>query len=131
DQNHIDTCPRPLRHFQCYEMPREPFTQITGVSALDQFGPSTLTIIRPKRLCNPASKNGEDPTAVQDINHLTGYIIKQTTPHFVPIPNVQITNQFGTVVATLRKPDVLMLPTAKSTTAPPGPLPASVIDHFK
>ncbi len=131
DQLHIDTCPPPLRHFQCYEMPREPFTEIPGVSAVDQFGPSTVTVVRPKRLCNPADKNGEDPTAVQDVNHLTGYIIKQTTPHFLPIANVQITNQFGTVVATLTKPDVLLVPTAKSLTGPPGPLPARVIDHFK
>jgi hypothetical protein len=130
DQSHIDTCPPPLRHFQCYEMPREPFTVITGVTANDMFGPSTVTVVRPKRLCNPANKNGEDPGAESDIHHLTGYIIKQDTPKFQH-RNVQVVNQIGTIVVEVAKPDYLKVPTAKSKVSSPPALPSAVIDHFK
>lgn len=131
DQSHIDMCVPPIRHYQCYEMPREPFPVVTGVSAVDHFGASTLEVVRPKRLCNPANKNGEDPTAVNDQNHLTGYIIKQTTPRFHSVANVQITTQFGAIVATLAKPDYLFVPTAKDLTGPPSPLANPAVDHLK
>jgi hypothetical protein len=131
DQSHINMCVPPIRHYQCYEMPREPFPVVTGVSAVDHFGASTLEVVRPKRLCNPANKNGEDPTAVNDQNHLTGYIIKQTTPRFHSVANVQITTQFGAIVATLTKPDYLFVPTAKDLTSPPSPLANPAVDHLK
>ncbi len=122
--------PVPLDHVQCYQMPREPFTRLSGVSLADHFGPSTVDVIRPKRLCNPADKNDENPNAPNDPDHLTGYIIKQRTP-FPRASGVSVTNQFGTVTMDLRRADYLLVPTAKSLSVAPPPLTPPTIDHFK
>jgi hypothetical protein len=118
----------PLDHFQCYQMPRRPFA-VQRVSLTDVFGSSTVDVIRPKRLCNPADKNDEDSQAPNDPGHLTGYSIRQTTPGSTHV-NVQVTNQFGTVTVELASADMLLVPAAKSLTSPPPPL-ADPIDHFK
>ena len=56
-----------LDHFQCYLVRRslgEPrFQSIRGVAAVDQFGSHGLDILRPRYLCVPADKNGENPGA--------------------------------------------------------------------
>jgi hypothetical protein len=82
-----------------------------------------------RRLCNPADKNNEDPTAPSDPDHLTGYRIKQTTP-FTKVRDLSITNQFGPQVIDLNKPNYLLVPSAKDRIAPPAPIVPS-IDHFK
>jgi hypothetical protein len=122
--------PTPLRHFECYEEPNAAFPTV-AVSLVDRFGPSTVNLTRRKRICNPADKNGEDPSAPFDPNHLTGYLIKQTSPRFVPLTGVTVTNQFGTIVIDLAKPDYLLVPAAKSQIGPPGPLANPAVDHFK
>jgi hypothetical protein len=127
----VTATPGMLDHFQCYETPRKPFDVLTGVSLVDQFGASTVKVIRLKRLCNPADKDGEDPSAPSHTNHLAGYIIKQTSPHFKKISDVVVSNQFGTVDVDLSKPDYLLVPTAKSLTGTPDPLGIPVVDHFK
>lgn len=123
----------PLNHFQCYELERVRLTDPTPtpVTLQDPFVTATAVIQRPIRLCNPASKNGEDPTAPSDSDHLLGYKIKQINPRPARIANVVIQNQFATVVGDLVKPDWLFVPTAKSLDDPP-PAPASpAVDHFK
>ena len=75
--------PIPLNHFQCFETHRKSLN-LAGVSVEDQFGPSTITVKRNKRICAPADKNGEDPTAVTDHGHLVFYTIKQTAPKARP-----------------------------------------------
>jgi hypothetical protein len=100
------------------------------VSLADAIGPSTITIKRAKRLCAPADKNGEDPTAPADAEHLTYYTLKQATPRFAKIRGVAVTNQFGTLMVDVVKPDRMLVPTAKSLTGTPPPL-AVPIDHFK
>jgi hypothetical protein len=56
-----------IDHFQCYKVKRSqgaaPFTRINDVLITDQFGNATLDVIRPVRLCVPANKNDEDPSA--------------------------------------------------------------------
>jgi hypothetical protein len=42
-----------------------------------------------------------------------------------------VTNQFATVTMDLRAPDMLLVPTAKSLSAPPPALTPPTIDHFK
>jgi len=121
----------PSRHFDCYETAREPFPTIPGVTLDDQFGPSTADLITLKRLCAPANKNGEDPDALFDPEHLAGYVLKQTTPPFEHITGVEVVDQFGTIVVDLVKPDLLLVPTAKSLLGPPSPLVDPAIDHFK
>ncbi len=114
----------------CYELRREPFDKVLGVSLLDRFGPSTVDLVRPKRICNPADKNGEDPSAPSAQDHLVGYIMRQESPKFPRLNGVIVANQFGTTVMDVKKPDYLFVPSAKSLVAPPPSLD-HVIDHFK
>jgi hypothetical protein len=96
----------------------------------DQFGPSTVTLKRNKRICAPADKNGEDPTAATDEGHLVSYTLKQTAPKHDKIKGIVVTNQFGTLVVTLGKADRALIPTAKSLVGYPGALGVP-LDHFK
>jgi hypothetical protein len=121
--------PPPLDHFHCYETHRKSI-DVAGVGLEDQFGPSTVTVKRNKRICAPADKNGEDPAAVDAEGHLVFYTIKQTTPRTVKRKGVAVLNQFGTLVVTVGKADRLLVPTAKSLSAYPDPL-ATPLDHFK
>lgn len=120
----------PLNHFQCYEIHRKP-SGVNGLSLVDQFGPSVAKLNKAKRICLPASKNGEDPTAPTDADHLTAYTMKQTSPKFAKIRQLVFQNQFGVFAADLVKPDYFLVPASKSTSLPPGPLAPAVIDHFK
>jgi cysteine-rich repeat protein len=129
DACHND-CTSSLTHYQCYEVDHAVFTA-SGISLNDRFGASTVKIIKPKRLCNPADKNGEDPTAPQRPEHLTGYIIKQTAPPFSIIPGVTVVNQFGTFVMALNRPEKMLVPASKSLAPPPPPPLAVPTDHFK
>ena len=83
-----------LNHFQCYEAHARNRV-ISGVSLTDQFGPSTVQLIEPRRFCAPANKFGEDPTAVTDPDHLEGYRLRQTTPKFQRLRGYTMENQFG------------------------------------
>jgi hypothetical protein len=100
----------------------------------DQFGDSTVRVRRPKRICNPASKNGEDPTVVNDPDHLVGYPIVQTSPRFHRERNVLVVNQFhplsDPLSVDLVRPDYLLVPSAKTLTPPVTPIVPS-IEHFK
>ncbi len=120
-------------HFQCHEVDRPfdvPFPVIPGVTLSDEFGTRTVNVIRPKRLCNPADKNDEDPTAPTDPEHLMGYEIRQTGPRFEKVRDQVISNQFGTITADLRKPELLLVPTAKEINQSPAPLPPDALNHF-
>ena len=121
--------PGDLDHFQCYETHRPPL-RLSGVSLVDHFGASTVRVIRGKRFCAPADKNGEDPTAWTDPDHLAVYTIKQTTPRFAPIRDFTVVNQFGTMELDLVRPDALLVPSAKSHTGPIASFTPQ-IDHFK
>jgi len=120
-----------VSHFNCWEIDRETFHRQTGVQLDDQFGSGTVDVIRPKRLCAPADKNGEDPTAPSDPKHMTAYQIMQRVPHFQGLRRRQVINQFGTFMVDLVRPDRLLVPAAKGLTAPPAPLVNPVIDRYK
>src|SRR6476661_8721940 len=64
----------PVDHCQCYEIKPKAFARITGVSVEDQFGQHTETIRFPHRLCAPADKRDEDPTAPTHPEHLIGHL---------------------------------------------------------
>jgi hypothetical protein len=104
---------------------------ITGVALDDQFGPGTVELRKLKRLCNPANKMGEDPTAPLKPEHLTGYIIKQTSPQFIPVLGLEVVNQFGTFTVDVVKPTLMLVPSAKGVGTPPSPLVDPEVDHFK
>jgi len=123
--------PTPPDHFQCYEVKPKAFTTVPGVSVQDQFGQHTESVRFPHRLCAPANKNGEDPTAPTHPDHLLGHLVSGPN---VKVANLSVTNQFGTIKLDTVKPDVLMVPTLK-TLAPPGPAgpptDPDVPDHFQ
>jgi hypothetical protein len=115
-------------HFQCYEIKRSPAVNISGVSIQDQFGTSTATLVRAKRLCAPTNKEGEDPTAPSDPDHLKGY----DNPHSrAKVVNQVITNQFGSITLDVTKPKFLLVPSAKGLVGNPPPLVGPTSDHFQ
>jgi hypothetical protein len=120
-----------LDPFQCYQIKRVPFAHISGVSLNDQLGDSTVELIRPKRICNPADIDGVDPSRIDDPDHLTGYVMQQTAPSFIAVHGVSVTDQFGTLTMDLVRPDYIMVPSAKSLVAPPAPYTNPGINHFK
>jgi hypothetical protein len=120
-------------HFQCYEIDRSTINTIKGIPVIDRFGATEIDVAgtgRVKRLCNPADKNGEDPTAPSDPNHLVGYVISKRTPRLA-YPDQIVTNQFGSTKVSLTRPILLMVPSAKSLVGPPAPLPQPGVDHFQ
>jgi len=118
----------PLNHFQCYETKPFAFTKIPGVTIQDRYGTTTLPIRTPHPFCLPSDKNGEDPTAATDPDHLFGYADANGP---VGIGAQTVTNQFGTVTLDLVRRTYLMVPTAKSLSGPTPPLAAPVTDHFQ
>jgi len=118
-------------HFDCYEVERKPFAPHTGVDVVDRYGASTVDLTRPKRLCAPADKRDEDPLAPLRPDHLVGYVLKQRTPKVAPIRGQRVTNQFGTIVVDLLRPDYLLVPAAKSLTGTPPALATPAVNHFK
>jgi hypothetical protein len=125
--------PSVLNHFECYEVHPTASTSHT-VTLDDQFGDGTVHVQHPKRICNPADKNTEDPTAVIAPDHLVGYPIFQSSPRFHRIRDVRVVNQFHPIDDPLRvdlvRPDYILVPSAKTLTPPVVPIVPS-IEHFK
>jgi hypothetical protein len=119
-----------FNHFQCYEVDRSVGAP-PPLAVQDRFGSGVITLTAKKRLCNPANKNQENPTAPSDPVHLTGYVIQQRSPKFVPVPNLIVDNQFGTTRIAIVKPNLLFVPSAKSLTDPPAPLADPGVDRFQ
>lgn len=118
-------------HFQCYEVDRQPFSTIPGVTLSDVFAPdSTVNVRRLKRLCAPANKNGEDPAAPLRPDHLAGFEIRRSDPRFPTLFNQSVTNQFGTTTVDLLRPDILMVPSSKSLIGSPDAPDPATIDHL-
>ncbi len=105
--------------------------EMEGLSLADQLGPGLVDVQRPKRLCNPADKNDEDPPAPTDAEHMIGYEIKQTQPLFTKLFAQPVSNQFGTILVDIVRPELMLLPTAKSLSGSPSPLPPDALNHFK
>jgi hypothetical protein len=120
----------PLNHFQCYETHRPP-AGVFGVTLDDMFGPGVVDLKKLKRVCAPADKNMEDPTAPTDPDHLGVFTIKQRTPRFRPVKGVIVENQFGSQSMMVTKPDRLLMPTAKSVIGSPALPDTFGVDHFK
>jgi hypothetical protein len=121
------------RHYECYETHRLGRVGISGLTLTDDFlgqGPSTAHLRQLKRLCTPASKNGEDPGAPADPDHLTGYTLDQDSPPFKHVFGLSVSNQFGDTFVDLVRPDMLLVPAAKSLVAAPGSF-APAINHFE
>jgi hypothetical protein len=101
-------------HFKCYNVlvakaprrqpPYPVFTQTT-VTLTDMFrGPVQYDLTKPSKLCLPADKNGENPTAPTDAAHLVCYRAKLTKPYpaqpRLGKRTASTSNQFGNEVLT-------------------------------
>jgi cysteine-rich repeat protein/parallel beta-helix repeat protein len=127
------TCRLELDHFECYRSRvLEPQAPIPPVQLVDQFGTLTEKVGKPTTICNPASKNGEDPGAPAHADHLEGYSITRRfiQQGFQPIRNQKVVNQFGTIFVDVIRPLRLLVPTAQQLVSSPPPLAAPNVDHF-
>jgi hypothetical protein len=108
-------------HYQCYKAKRSKgsprFQKIPGVSVQDQFGTATVDVIKPARLCAPANKQNEDPTAPNHIFHLLCYKTKN-----LPFGTVQTytNDQFGPAQPLLIHRRELCVPSTKQLASPSG-----------
>ena len=105
-------------HFQCYEIKPFAFARRTA-TVTDRYGTGSVSIRIPNRLCAPADKRGEDPTAPQDPEHLMAYP-SLSAP--VRQPNQEVVNQFGTLKLDVVRRVHLLVPTSKSLISQPPPL---------
>jgi len=83
-------------HFQCYRTKRakgQPRFVKLNPTVADQFESVPITLVKPYRLCVPANKNGEDPTAPTHPGVLLCYRSKSSV-RFGTL-DAHILNQFG------------------------------------
>jgi len=125
-----DACDPGINHFQCYDVARTKFDRFP-VALTDDFGPSVTEVRRPRMLCAPVNKNDEDPTAPDDPDHLVGYQTRRTSVRFERVVEEVVTDQFGTLVLDLQRPERLLVPTAKDVSGPASPLDPPVVDHYQ
>ena len=121
-------------HFECYRVKRArgtpPFFPVPGVDVVDSFGQSTVEVRRPRTLCTPLDKNGEDPTAPSHLDHLVGYQMR--APRVQPVLGQTVVNQFGTIVVDVQRRESLLVPARKSLVSAPAPPPPNPdVDHFQ
>jgi hypothetical protein len=104
-------------HFKCYRVRRSKgsarFTEIGPVKVDDQFGTWTVSFKRPTKLCAPADKNGEDPTAPSHRNHLLCYKVRYVSAPFSHV-SVFVNNQFGQQALVATRPAELCVPSLKN-----------------
>ncbi len=90
-------------HFTCYAVKRargsEPFQRENDVAVETQFEDTLIDVRRPRHLCVPTDKNGEDPGAETDAGSLVCYQIKGSGG--IGKPKVSLNDQFGTRRVTL------------------------------
>ena len=102
-------------HFQCYKVKRSKgspkFQKILGVTVQDQFGTETLDLLKPIRLCAPANKRNEDPTAPSHPFHLLCYKTKNSAFGTV---QTFTNNQFGPAQPLLIHRRELCVPSTKN-----------------
>ena len=97
-----------VRHFTCYKVRRTigapQAGPVAGVPVDSLFeggaGPVTIDLAKPKRLCAPTDKNGEDPASPGDPDHLLCYRTR-SAGRFGEYP-VFLLNQFGQQTYTIR-----------------------------
>ncbi len=111
----------PDDHFLCYKgKPDKNLGQILqkGVTTDldDQFQAEEHGVKKLRGICNPADKNSEG--IVDPNTHLTPWAIKSTGAKHVS-QTVTTYDQFGRLSLTTAKTERLMIPAAKSLTAPP------------
>jgi hypothetical protein len=129
----LDNC---LDDFNCYTswvtQDTPPFAPVSSVSLVDQFESATVTVSKTFALCPPADKDAEG--VVDDVTHLMAYQIKNQTPKHIRRGTVRVTNQIEEIRVDTVKPELLLVPTAKTLTQPGPPPPNPLnhdVDHYK
>jgi hypothetical protein len=120
----------PPVNFDCYQV-TQGRAPTTLVELEDRFTHTTgVKLAFEHRVCSPANKNDEDPAAVTNPQHLTGYGIKKGGGN--ANADVLVTNQFGTVAGHVGKAVRLLVPAAKALgkNVDPGQPPAD-LRHFQ
>jgi hypothetical protein len=122
--------PGALRRFACYAA-QEGTVKGADVSLSDELGARTATVTEPKRVCNPADQDGLDPGALDDPAHLVAYGLTGIQPRFERRRGQSVESAFGSILVDIVRPDMLLVPSAKSLTGPPPPLADGTLDHFQ
>ena len=124
-----------LGHFLCYKTRRVKKTPRflgTQVSLDDQFEDRSFKVRRrPRLLCTPADKDGEDNP--DPVNHLRSYRMKRTSGTPFKLKNIEVNNQFGNLFLDIKREFRILVPTLKDSDNPvvlPEPF-APLLDHFK
>ena len=121
---------QPLDHFACYKAgPSSTKFAARTAHLQDAMSNTDVEVKKPRYLCAPADKNGEDPTAPVHALHLEDYDVKPVIK-FTQITNQRVVDQFGGHFLDLKKPSQLQVPSHKSLSNPPS-APAGGIDHFQ
>jgi len=128
----VDTIPFKIDHYLGYnakttkKTPK--FDEVT-VELSDQFGSGIFKVEKTTRLYNPVQKTTQDGCEflIKDkVTHLKAYKIK------VAQNNVLVKNQFGELIVTTSKAELLLVPTAKSHDDPDvSELASPLVDHYK
>jgi hypothetical protein len=119
---------QPLHHLQCYNLRNSAFDQ-TQVTLTDRFGTRSMTVRKARRLCAPANKNGEDPSAPTSPDFMTAYAIRDGGK-FERVRAQTLVNQFGTLTVDIGTPRMLLVPSAYSPTSLPSSPAGAFVDHF-
>src|SRR5262249_15212241 len=114
--------------FQCYRA-RSAGSFKVPVTLSDRFGNRSATLRSPIDLCAPADKNGENPEAADSPGFLTSYKLS-ISGGFQQVTGVHAINQFGDVTLDVKKPRVLLVPTAVSLEEPPSSPAGAFLNHF-
>ena len=127
-------------HYLAYDVKEtkhtDKFEKIT-VELSDQFETgASYTVEKPHHLYNPVQKTHDGSTTdiTDDDSHYVGYKIK--TPKgeskFEKVTNVLVQNQFGDIIVDVKKPKLLLVPSAKDHFTTPDPLDLPItVNHFK
>lgn len=124
----------PPDHFVLYDVKTTKgtakFENLT-VTLADQFEAGDFEVKKPVSLGNPADKNGEGITDPD--THLVGYMIKplKGQPAHIPVIGIRVVNQFGEIFLDTKKPDRLLVPSAKDLDNPVAALVDPEAEHFK
>ncbi len=99
---------------------------VFDLPAADRFGSARADVRKHEGLCLPSNVNGADPTAPAHPDKLAAYVVRlhDVVPTGLPTTDLAVTNALGTIRLDVKKLDGAMIPSALSTSTPPGaPVP--------
>lgn len=129
----LASAPSPLSapvtdHFTCYKVRNSPGTPkfVARIASVvqDQFGPLSVNIMKPKKLCIPTNKANEEPGAELHGEHLLCYQAKLAST-FIPV-RAYTANQFGNETLDVKKAFEVCI-AAQLNPSDPTPTPTPTI----